>query len=212
MLKLDHITVIAPTLIEGVSHVQDCLDLEVPFGTRHDYMGTHNHRLQLGNSVYLEIVALDPDGTEPGRARWFGLDDKETVRSDWNDGRRLRGWVASTEGLNAIVSARRVIFGDEVPLPAANPAFAFSVPEDGSLPLDGAAPSLIDHRGNPTSMAEIPDMGARLLSLTLEHPDSAAIQTLYSEFSIDHPPVIVWGPKVRYRAKIETPTGLKMLT
>ena len=64
MLKLDHLTVIAPTLTEGVSHVQNCLDLDVPFGTRHDYMGTHNHRLQLGNSVYLEIVALDPEGTE----------------------------------------------------------------------------------------------------------------------------------------------------
>lgn len=79
MLKLDHITVIAPTLIEGVSHVQNCLDLEVPFGTRHDYMGTHNHRLQLGNNVYLEIVALDPAGTEPGRQRWFGLDNQEKV-------------------------------------------------------------------------------------------------------------------------------------
>ena len=57
LLKLDHLTVIAPTLAEGVSHVQHCLDLDVPFGTRHDYMGTHNHRLQLGNSL-LEIVPI----------------------------------------------------------------------------------------------------------------------------------------------------------
>jgi hypothetical protein len=87
MLKLDHITVIAPTLAVGVAHVQECLDIDVPFGTHHDYMGTHNHRLQLGNSVYLEIVALDPDGTAPGRARWFGLDNQKQVRSDWNEGR-----------------------------------------------------------------------------------------------------------------------------
>jgi hypothetical protein len=65
LLKLDHLTVIAPTLSEAVSHVRDCLGLDVPFGSRHDYMGTHNHRLQLGNSVYLEIVALDPDGNDP---------------------------------------------------------------------------------------------------------------------------------------------------
>ncbi len=212
MLKLDHITVIAPTLIEGVSHVQDCLDLEVPFGTRHDYMGTHNHRLQLGNTVYLEIVALDPDGTEPGRARWFGLDNQEKVRSDWNEGRRLRGWVASADAIDSVVSNRRAIFGDKVPLPAANPTFDFSIPEDGSLPLDGAAPSIIDHRGDRTSMTSIPDLGARLRSLTLEHPNSAAIETLYRELSIDHPPTILQGPKVRYRAQIETPTGLKELT
>ncbi len=69
MLKLDHLTVIAPTLAEGVLHVKSCLGLDVPFGTRHDYMGSHNHRLQLGNSVYLEIVALDLAGIAPDRAR-----------------------------------------------------------------------------------------------------------------------------------------------
>lgn len=69
-------------LAEGVSHVRNCLGLDVPFGTRHEYMGTHNHRLQLGNSVYLEIVARDPNGIEPGRARRFGLDNQEQVRSD----------------------------------------------------------------------------------------------------------------------------------
>ncbi len=212
MLKLDHITVIAPTLIEGVSHVQSCLDLDVPFGTRHDYMGTHNHRLQLGNTVYLEIVALDPDGTAPGRPRWFGLDDQEQVRSDWNEGRRLRGWVASTDAIDSVVSTRREVFGEKVPLPADNPTFDFAIPEDGSLPLDGAAPSLIDRRREAESMASIPDLGARLRSLTLEHPDPAAIETLYRGLSIDHPPSIVQGPKIRYRADIETPTGLKELT
>lgn len=212
MLKLDHITVIAPTLVEGVSHVQNCLDLDVPFGTRHDYMGTHNHRLQLGNTVYLEIVALDPDGTAPNRARWFGLDDQEKIRSDWDDGRRLRGWVANTHAIGAVISARRVIFGDEVSLPPGNPEFTFAIPRDGSLPLDGAAPSLIDHRGDPSSMAEIPDLGAHLCSLTLEHPDPVAIETLYRELSIDHPPAIIQGLKIRYRAEIETPAGLKILT
>jgi hypothetical protein len=212
MLKLDHITVIAPTLIEGVSHVQDCLDLDVPFGTRHDYMGTHNHRLQLGNNVYLEIVARDPQGITPSRACWFGLDNQEKVRSDWNDGRRLRGWVANTDAIDSVLLAHRAIFGDKVPLPAVNPAFDFAIPTDGSLPLDGAAPSIIDHRGDPTSMATIPDLGARLHSLTLEHPNSAAIKALYRELSIDHPPVIVQGSEVRYRALIETPTGLKELT
>ncbi len=87
MLRLDHLTVIAPTLAEGAAHARDCLDLDVPFGTRHFYMGTHNHRLQLGGNVYLEIVALDPDGTAPARARWFGLDNQEQVRAD------LGGWA-----------------------------------------------------------------------------------------------------------------------
>jgi hypothetical protein len=212
LLKLDHLTVIAPTLAEGISHVQNCLDLDVPFGTRHDYMGTHNHRLQLGNSVYLEIVALDPEGTEPVRSRWFGLDNQEKVRSDWNEGRRLRGWVANTQAMDFVLSTHGAILGDKVPLPTMNPTFDFTIPNDGSLPLDGAAPSIIDHRGDPTAMASIPDLGARLRSLTLEHPNPTAIETLYRELSIEHPPVIIQAPKVRFRAVIETPTGLNELT
>ena len=212
LLKLDHLTVIAPTLIEGVSHVRNCLDLDVPFGTRHDYMGTHNHRLQLGNAVYLEIVALDPAGTRPDRPRWFGLDNQEIVRSDWDEGRRLRGWIASTVDMAVAIETRRDVFGEKVPLPPANPAFDFSIPVDGSLPLGGAAPSLIDHRDDPTKMAEIPDLGARLQSLTLEHPDAAAIAVLYRDLSIDRPPQVVPGAKIRFRAQIETPSGLKELT
>lgn len=212
MLRLDHLTIIAPTLAEGVEHVRDCLDLNVPFGTRHTYMGTHNHRLQLGGRVYLEIVALDPDGITPGRARWFGLDDREKVRADWEDGRRLRGWVAGVEGIGAVVAAHGAVFGDVVPLPFADPSFDFAIPVDGSLPLDGAVPSLIDRRGVLESKAEIPDLGARLQSFTLEHPDPASIEALYRDLAIDTPPVIVKGADVRYRAEIETPDGLKVLT
>ena len=182
------------------------------FGTRHEYMGTHNHRLQLGNSMYLEIVAFDPEGTAPSRPRWFGLDNQEKVRSDWNEGRRLRGWVANTQSMDFVVSTHGAIFGDKIPLPTMNPTFDFTIPNDGSLPLDGAAPSIIDHRGDSSYVASIPDLGARLRLLTLEHPNSTAIKTLYRELSIMHPLVIVQAPKVRYRALIETPTGLKELT
>lgn len=212
MLKLDHLTVIAPTLAEGVSHVKSCLGLDVPFGARHDYMGSHNHRLQLGNSVYLEIVALDPEGIEPNRARWFGLDNQEQVRADWDAGRRLRGWVANTDAMDDVVSTHGEAFGEKVSLPTVDPTFAFTIPKDGSLPLDGVAPSMIDHRGDTSYIANIPDLGARLHSLILEHPDPAGIAVFYRELAIENPPEIVQGQEVRYRALIETPTGLKELT
>jgi hypothetical protein len=212
MLKLDHITVVAPTLLEGVLHVRNCIGIDVPFGTRHDYMGTHNHRLQLGNSIYLEIVALDLEGVAPGRSRWFGLDNQEKVRSDWHEGRRLRGWVANTNAIDAVVSTHSAIFGDKVSLPTVNPTFDFTIPKNGTLALDGVAPSIIDHRGDPTPMTSIPDLGARLHSLTLEHPNPAAIKSLYRELSIANPPLVVQAPKIRYRAIIQTPAGLKALT
>jgi len=212
MLKLDHLTVIAPTLAEGVLHVRNCLDLDVPFGQRHSYMGTYNHLLQLGGTVYLEIVAVDPEAGPPGRRRWFGLDDRAKVRSDWEEGRRLRGWVARTDAIDAVIATHGNIFGEKVPLPAADPSFDFAIPNDGSLPLDGAAPSIIDRRGKSRAMATIADLGARLQSFTLEHPDRPAMEAMYRALAVDHAPEIVEGRKLRYRARIETPAGPRELT
>lgn len=212
LLHLDHITVVAPDLAEGVAHVRACLDLDVPFGQRHGYMGTHNHLLQLGGSIYLEIVALDPDGRHPGRARWFGLDDQAGVRRAWDDGRRLRGWVARVDGIDAVLAGREAIFGRKVALPPIDSSFDFAIPEDGSLPLDGAMPSLIDRRGKARSMAAMADLGARLQSLVLAHPERDRIAKLYNELAIDRPPDIVQGAEPSYLARIETPAGMKELT
>jgi hypothetical protein len=147
MLKLDHISVIAPSLAEGVSHVRACLDLDVPFGQRHGYMGTYNHLLQLGDTVYLEIVALDPEADGPGHPRWFGLDDQKKVRSDWDEGRACeagsRELTQSTQSLQAteVSSARRSPFQRSIHLlisPSRTTALFLST---GRLPMSstGAA-------------------------------------------------------------------------
>ncbi|SEG52170.1 VOC family protein [Bosea lathyri] len=211
MLKLDHLTVIAPTLAEGRDHVRACLDIDVPFGQRHAYMGTYNHLLQLGGSVYLEIVALDPDAGHPGRARWFGLDDQKRVRREWDAGCRLRGWVAGTDDMDGLLKDRENVFGRKVSLPINDPSFHFAIPDDGSLPFGGAAPSIIDRRGTPRSMAAIADRGARLREFSLEHPDAALIVALLQDLVIDRPPIVIWGAELRYRAQIETPGGLREL-
>lgn len=212
MLKLDHLTVIAPTLAEGVAHIRACLDLDVPFGQRHAYMATYNHLLQLGDMIYLEIVALDPDADRPGRTRWFGLDDQRKVRREWDAGQRLRGWVARTDDIDVVLEGREAIFGKKVALPMGDPSFDFAIPDDGSLPLGGAAPSIIDRRGKPRSMTTIADLGARLRTFSLEHPDADAISVLLQELGVDRPPAIKQGTDLRYRAQIETPTGSKELS
>lgn len=212
MLELDHLTVIAPTLSEGVAHVRACLDLDVPFGQRHGYMGTYNHLLQLGDMVYLEVIALDPDAQAPARARWFGLDNKKAVIADWDEGRRLRGWVARTNVMNAVLAGRENIFGRKVALPWTNSSFDFAISDDGSLPLDGALPSIIDRRGKARSMANIADLGAKLMCFSLQHPDATSLSRCYQTLGINRPPEIVQGSDLRYRAQIETPAGVRELS
>lgn len=117
VLCLDHLSVLAPSLEEGVRHVRNCLDLDVPLGVQHPFMGTHNHRLQLGQKVYLEVIAVDPGAALPLRPRWFGLDDPARVRKDWEDGRRLRGWVARTDDMDRLLARHGAILGERVRLP-----------------------------------------------------------------------------------------------
>ncbi|WP_341899157.1 VOC family protein [Ferrovibrio terrae] len=210
MLQLDHITVIAPSLADGVAHVRDCLDIDVPFGRQHPYMGTHNHLLRLGDSVYLEIIAVDPAAPRPARPRWFGLDDQATVRADWDSGFRLRGWVARSTGIDAVLPQHEAVLGRKIELSGSTPFF-FAVPDDGSLPLGGIAPSVIDRQGKPPSMATMTDRGAILQSLIIDHPDPEQVRTLYRTLRIDRPPEIRQADRFRYHAQIQTPAGLKEL-
>jgi len=212
MLQLDHITVIAPDLAEGVAHVRACLDIDVPFGRKHPYMGTQNHLLQLGPAVYLEIVAIDAEAPPPGRPRWFGLDDRAAVRKAWDDGLRLRGWVTRTDDIDAILPLHEDMLGQKVRLSTSDAHFFFAIPADGSLPGHGVAPSVIDRVGRPPPVATMHDARAVLQALTVEHPEPARVAALYDTLDIDMPPTVRPGAQLRYSALIGTPAGLKELT
>lgn len=217
MLQLDHITVIAPSLAEGVAHVRSCLEIDVPFGRQHPDMGTHNHLLRLnsdkpGESVYLEIIAIDAAAPRPPRPRWFGLDDRSAVRQAWDNGLRLRGWVARTDDIDAVLAQNAQLLGSKIRFSSAKGDFLFAIPDDGALPSGGVAPSVIDRLGKPPSVATMFDAGARLQSLIIEHPEPERVTELYAALGIHTPPEVRKGARLRYRALIETPTGLKELT
>jgi hypothetical protein len=212
MLQLDHLTVIAPSLADGVAHVRDCLGLDMPYGRVHPDMGTHNHLLRLGADVYLEVIAVNPNVPPPPRQRWFGLDDTHYIQRAWASGSRLRGWVARTADIDAVLPEHESILGAKTRLSGGTSFYFFSVPPGGALPLGGVAPSVIDRGGRPPTVAAMADLGARLRRLIIEHPDPAEVTALYEKLRIENPPVVRKGDAFRYRAEIETPSGLKELS
>jgi len=211
MLKLDHLAIIAPSLEAGRAHVQERLGIDMPAGGKHPQMGTHNLLLRLGDDVFLEVIAADPAAASPPQPRWFGLDDSATVQADWAAERRLRTWVARTDDLDAVRRQHGPAFGEKAAISRGDLSWHFLVRGDGALPADGVAPSIMDWgaRGNPASA--MPDLGARLLSFGIEHPDPERVATLYAELGIANPPEIHKGTQFRYRARIETPGGIREL-
>ena len=212
MLQIDHITIIAPSLTEGVAHVRACLDIDVPFGRLHQDMGTHNHLLRLGESVYMEIIAINPAAPRPPRPRWFGLDDQDAVRAAWDSGFRLRGWVARTTDIDSVLSKHERLLGKKTRLSRGGSHYFFSLPADGSLPLGGLAPSVIDRKGLPPPVASMADVGAELRALIVEHPIPDDVADLYGKLEIDSPPEVRKGEYFHYRAMIRTRDGIRELS
>lgn len=209
MLKLDHITVIAPSLEEGINHVHTCLGIEPRNGAVHTNMGTHNRRLRLGDNLYLEVVAIDPAAPAPDRPRWFGLDFQTQLRKDWDAGKRLKCWVARTEDIDQAISDYEPLLGTKTWL---ENAFHFSVLPDGALPLDGALPCVIDRGGNPPPSTRFEDQGFGLRELILDHPEPAEIIRHFKNLKISDHPTVRESPDFRLSALIETPDGVKTLT
>lgn len=208
MLQFDHMTVIAPTLDEGVEHVRACLDIDLINGTTHTDMGTHNRRVKLGADCYLEIIAINPHAPSPNGPRWFGLDQAEAIRSDWSNGSRLKAWVARTNDIDKVLMPHGQLLGSKKWL---DNHFYFSVLPDGELPMRGVLPCVIDVGDNPPTAASLVDQGVRLREFILEHPTPSKIVTLYNEMGITGGPKIIKGERLCFSALIDTHNGLKVL-
>jgi hypothetical protein len=61
-------------------------------------------------------------------------------------------------------------------------------------------------------MASMADLGARLRSFSLEHPEADTIASLLRELAVDRPPAVTRAAGQRYRAQIDTPAGPKVLS
>lgn len=212
MIELDHLVIVAPSLAEGVAHVRASLGLDMPYGGAHPEMGTRNHLLRLGEDVFLEVIAVDPDAPPPRGPRWFGMADAAAVRADWEAGLRLRGFVARTRDLDGLLAAHGALLGRRTPVSRGERSWDFAVRDDGAWPEGGAVPPVIDwgERGSPAK--DMPDLGARLRSFVLEHPDPASVRALHAAIGLTRGPDLRQGPVLRYRAGIATPAGLRVIS
>jgi hypothetical protein len=207
--ELDHLVVTAADLRSGVEWVRDVLGAEPRPGGKHREMGTHNCLLRLGESAYLEVIAPDPGGCRPEWPRWFDLD-----RLERNAPPRLAGWVARAADIRAAHVACSESLGDIERMSRDDLEWLITVPGDGSLPLDGAGPMLIEWPAHAHPVSRLPESGCMLLRLEGFHPDPDRVARMLRsvEFagavSISRLPAIARPHLV---AHIQTADGVKTL-
>ena len=212
MLQFDHITIAADNLRAGVAHAEAALGVTIPVGGAHPLMGTHNHLLCLGETLFLEIIAPDPAAGPLSRRRWFGLDDPR-LREELAISPRLVTWVLATDDIETALREVPHTAGPAVTVTRGDLAWLMSVPDDGSMPFGGAFPTLIQRPRSrrPHPATGMPDLGCSLVSFEIAHPEAELIGRSLRPFFDD--------PRVRFSvaerpslsAAIRTPHGERQL-
>ena len=207
---LDHLTVAALTLEQGVAHVQRALGVTVPSGGGHPLMATHNCLMQLGDGVFLEIIAPDP-AADAQRTRWFSLDDPQ-MQARLHRSPRLISWVARVPDLGLALRELGGAVGEAVRVTRGSLSWLMSVPPDGSMPYGGAFPTLMEWPAGLHPASRMANLNCRLEHLAIEHPDSSGLTEALASIFSDDRVTISSGATAQLRATIKTPDGPRELT
>lgn len=201
-LKLDHIVVSATRLQDGIDYVEHALGVKMAPGGKHAAMGTHNALLGLGDT-YLEVIAIDPEAPKPDHPRWFDLDNFAGTP-------RLTNWVAQTTDLAGALALAPPGIGVPMPLSRGDLHWTIAVSPEGTLPFGGAFPGLIDWGDAAHPSGRLPDVGCRLHSLTVSHPQGAGLSAALAMLGGGLGNWVETGP-MGFAAMIETPEGQRGL-
>lgn len=207
--RIDHLVMTAPSLEAGADTLRETLGVEPAGGGKHPAMGTHNLLLKLGESLYLEMIAIDPAVPAPRRPRWFGLDELTS-----SDPPALAAWVVRTDDIHAARAACQESLGTIVPMERDTLRWLITIPDDGVPVLGGAAPALIQWLAGPHPAASLADLGLSLVELAIIHPEPARILRMLNDLGMEGP----WrvqagkpGADARLKATIGTAAGLRYL-
>lgn len=203
---LDHIVVVAPHLACGAAYILDTLGVELQQGGTHPRMATHNLLLRLDETSYLEVIAPCHTGPQPSRPRWFEL-DKITPETQPH----LRTWVVRTEDIESSRSRCASLLGEIEHMSRGNHSWLITVSADGSLPMDGVAPSLIEWKSTPHPASTLKDMGCSLRNLDVFHPYPMHVKELLAGIRLAtkvHIHQIPINMHPHLVAQIQTPRGV----
>ena len=209
--KIDHFAIGADSLEQGIADMEAKLGVSVPRGGKHDAMSTHNCVMQAGNESFFELIAIDPEApADPGRVRWFTLDNQST-QERLRERPRALCWVVGTDDLDAVIAASPVDLGEVVLFTRGDRSWRLTVPKDGSLPMNGLLPAFIEWSPGPHPSTAQKDLGVRLDKVQLTHPDPDKLVAILKALQVDQLATVSKGDESLSFA-VNSPKGLVTLS
>lgn len=205
-MALDHLIVAAATLEQGEDHLESLLGARPRRGGKHVAMGTHNSVMRLGDGVYLELIAIDPDGITPDRPRWFDL-DQPAMRASLAQQPRLIHWVARCDDIEAARKVSPSDHGLAYPMKRAQYSWRMTIPDDGHLPGDGLIPTLIEWADEHHPSDGLADDRIGVVTMAGAHPEPATIRDALAKLGLPEMLKVTYAVKPRLAAMLRTPRG-----
>ena len=198
-MELDHLAIVAADLSAGADWCEAALGLPLVAGGRHPQFGTWNRLMSLGPGLYLEVIAPDPDALPPGRPRWFGLDHAGAPR--------LGNWICRVPSPELIPPDR----GDRLALERGDLRWQIGVPADGHVPAEGGLPTVISWTAGVHPAERLPDVGDRLVRLTIRHPEAGRLAAMVLPVLADPRVTYETAAEPGLSAVIATPSGERLI-
>ena len=207
---LDHLVVAAATLADGIEYIAEVAGVVAHPGGKHVAMGTHNALVRLSESTFLEIIAIDPEGTKPSRPRWFDLDNI-ALQAELTERPRLIHWVARTSGIERAAAACPIPLGDVHPMARGAYRWRITIPDDGKLPAKGVVPTLIEWDVPQHPAESLPKSNVSIAGMAASHPEPALIRAALASLGQDSALPVTYDRDVRLAAMLRTPRGIVTL-
>ncbi len=206
MIIFDHIAIAAPSLAEGAAYMYNLTSLTFPKGGEHPDMGTHNLVTALGPDTFAEVISINPDATAPNRPRWFALDNP-TEQSKFPC---TQAWLLRTDDIDGCIAKAAKLgidLGRAAPFKRDALRWRFTVTDDGSIPLDGAAPLLLqwDKTGPNHPASRMADLGLRMDALSIHTPHANELNALLETLGLQELPEIRQSQTTKINAVFSTP-------
>lgn len=208
---LDHLVVAAETLEQGVDWLRSATGATASTGGKHVAMGTHNALLRLGERLFLEIIAIDPDGIKPSRPRWFGLDDR-ALQAELSEQPRLIHWVARCDDIGKAIAACPIALGAVHPMARGDFRWRITVPDNGALPARGLFPTLIQWDVPFHPADRLPPSSVSLAQLGATCAEPAPLRAALAALGLSEALPVTFDRETRLAAMLRTPQGHTALT
>ena len=202
-IKFDHFAIATEDLEQTVINLERIFKFPFLTGGEHKMFGTHNRLFRLGD-VYLEVIAINPLATAQQKPRWFDLDN-------FSGKPRIVTWIANTNNILDLLPNIWDDPGEIKKLSRDNLEWDFTVPIKGKMPLDGAAPALINWGSTRHPTLSMDDHNCRLEHFIVNTPFAGDLAPILKKILFDQRIELNFAHRISFEAHISTPKGQVVL-